>query len=56
MSAVVDEARVEAFLGQILDEVGAAVNVPLAVIGARLGLYAAMADGQPVRPCSPVSY
>jgi len=50
MSAVVDEARVEAFLGQILDEVGAAVNVPLAVIGARLGLYAAMADGQPVRP------
>jgi SAM-dependent methyltransferase len=50
MSAVIDESRVEAFLERILDEIGAAVNVPLAVIGARLGLYAAMADTQPVTP------
>jgi SAM-dependent methyltransferase len=50
MSVVIDESRVEAFLERILDEIGAAVNVPLAVIGARLGLYAAMADAQPVTP------
>jgi SAM-dependent methyltransferase len=50
MSLVIDETRVEAFVERIVDEIGAAVNVPLTVIGARLGLYAAMADGQPVRP------
>jgi SAM-dependent methyltransferase len=50
MSLVIDENRVEAFVERIVDEIGAAVNVPLTVIGARLGLYAAMADGQPVRP------
>jgi SAM-dependent methyltransferase len=48
MSAVIDETRVETFIERIVDEIGAAVNVPLTVIGARLGLYAAMADGQPV--------
>jgi SAM-dependent methyltransferase len=50
MSIAIDETRVEAFLERILDEIGAAVNVPLAVIGARLGLYAAMADGAAVTP------
>jgi SAM-dependent methyltransferase len=50
MSLVIDESRVEAFVGRIVDELGAAVNVPLAVIGARLGLYAAMADGAPTTP------
>jgi SAM-dependent methyltransferase len=48
MSVVIDETRVEAFVERIVDEIGAAVNVPLTVIGARLGLYAAMADGAPV--------
>jgi SAM-dependent methyltransferase len=50
MTITIDETRVEAFLERIMDEIGAAVNVPLTVIGARLGLYAAMADAQPVRP------
>src|ERR671931_1838569 len=50
MSIAIDETRVEAFLERILDEIGADVNVPLAVIGARLGLYAAMANGEPVGP------
>ena len=50
MSIVIDETRVEAFIERIADEIGAAVNVPLTVIGARLGLYAAMADAQPVTP------
>jgi len=48
MSEIIDETRVEAFVMRILDEVGAAMNVPLTVIGDRLGLYKAMADGEPV--------
>ena len=43
-----DEARLEAFIGRIVDEIGAALNVPLTVIGDRLGLYRAMADSAPV--------
>jgi len=50
MSIMIDESRVEAFLGRVVDEIGAAMNVPLTVIGARLGLYAGMGDGQPVTP------
>jgi hypothetical protein len=48
MSVIIDETRVEAFVMRIVDEVGAAMNVPLTVIGDRLGLYKAMADGEPV--------
>jgi SAM-dependent methyltransferase len=48
MSSVIDENRLEAFVERIVDEIGAAVNVPLTVIGARLGLYAAMGDSEPV--------
>jgi SAM-dependent methyltransferase len=50
MSLVLDETRIEAFIERVVDEIGAAVSVPLTVIGARLGLYGAMADGRPVRP------
>jgi SAM-dependent methyltransferase len=50
MSIIIDEARVESFLLRVLDEIGAAISLPLAVIGGRLGLYAAMADGRPVTP------
>ena len=50
MSTMIDESRVEAFLGRVVDEIGAAMNVPLTVIGARLGLYVAMGDGQAVTP------
>jgi SAM-dependent methyltransferase len=48
MSTTIDEARVEEFLGQVASEVGAALNVALVTLGDRLGLYRAMADGQPV--------
>jgi SAM-dependent methyltransferase len=50
MSAVniLDEARVEAFVGQIANDIGAALGAALVNIGDRLGLYRAMADGQPV--------
>jgi SAM-dependent methyltransferase len=50
MSTVIDETRVEAFVERIVDEIGAAMNVPLTVIGGRLGLYRAMGDAQPVSP------
>jgi SAM-dependent methyltransferase len=43
-----DETRIEAFAGQVLTELGAAVNTALVVVGDRLGLYRAMADAQPV--------
>jgi 2-polyprenyl-3-methyl-5-hydroxy-6-metoxy-1,4-benzoquinol methylase len=44
----VDEARIEAFITRIVDEIGAALNVPLTVIGDQLGLYRAMGDSAPV--------
>jgi SAM-dependent methyltransferase len=47
---VIDETRIEALVERIIDEVGAAITVPLTVIGIRLGLYRAMADGAPVTP------
>jgi SAM-dependent methyltransferase len=50
MSTVIDETRVKAFVERIVDEIGAAMHVPLAVIGNELGLYRAMADAQPVAP------
>ena len=50
IEATIDEARVMTFLERIVDEIGAALNVPMTVIGDRLGLYRAMADGAPVTP------
>src|SRR5690349_7506510 len=44
----IDEAKLEAFAGLVVTEIGAAVNAALALIGDELGLYRAMADGQPV--------
>lgn len=45
---VIDEAALEAFLGQTVSDAAAAVSVLLAHLGDRLGLYAAMADSEPV--------
>jgi SAM-dependent methyltransferase len=44
----IDELKLEAFAGHVATEIGAAVNAALALIGDELGLYRAMADGQPV--------
>ncbi len=44
----IDEAKIEAFVNQVATDVGAAVGVALAAVGDQLGLYRAMADGQPV--------
>jgi SAM-dependent methyltransferase len=48
MSLTIDETRVEAFVGQVATDVGAALNTALVTLGDRLGLYRAMADAQPV--------
>jgi SAM-dependent methyltransferase len=44
----IDEAKLEAFIGLAATEVGAALNTALVTLGDELGLYRAMADGQPV--------
>src|SRR5215211_7331450 len=46
----IDEAKLEAFIGLAATEVGAALNTALVTLGDELGLYRAMADGQPVSP------
>jgi SAM-dependent methyltransferase len=48
MSLTFDESRVEAFVGLLATDVGAALNTALVGVGDRLGLYRAMADAQPV--------
>src|SRR3954452_6040195 len=48
MSTTLDETRIEAFTGQIVNDVGAALGTALVTIGDRLGFYRAMADAQPV--------
>ncbi len=51
MSATgIDEAKLEQFMGQFVGDLGAAMTAPLVLIGDKLGLYKAMADGQPVTP------
>ena len=46
----IDEAKLEAFMGQFVQDMGAAATAPLVVIGDKLGLYKAMADGGPCQP------
>jgi SAM-dependent methyltransferase len=51
MSATgIDEAKLEQFMGQFVGDLGAAITAPLVLIGDKLGLYKAMADGEPVTP------
>jgi SAM-dependent methyltransferase len=46
--AVLDQEKVGEFLGRAIGDLGATVSAALVVIGDRLGLYRAMADGSPV--------
>src|SRR5580704_15968586 len=49
MSATgIDEAKLEAFMGQALTDMGANISAPLMVIGEKLGLYKAMAGAGPL--------
>ena len=46
----IDEQKLEQFMGRFVQDMGAAATAPLVVIGDKLGLYKAMADGEPVTP------
>ncbi len=49
MNAVgIDEAKLEAFMGQAVTDMGAIISAPLMVIGEKLGLYKAMAHAGPL--------
>jgi 2-polyprenyl-3-methyl-5-hydroxy-6-metoxy-1,4-benzoquinol methylase len=47
-TVAIDEGKLNAFLGQVIGELGATVNAGLIVIGDRLGLYRAMAGAGPI--------
>jgi SAM-dependent methyltransferase len=44
----IDQEKLDQFMGRFVGDLGAAMSAALVVIGDRLGLYRAMADGQPV--------
>jgi len=46
----IDEARLNELLGKVVGDLGAAMSAPLMVIGDRLGLYKALAEGAPQTP------
>jgi hypothetical protein len=46
----IQQAKLEAFLGKVVGDLGAAMNTALVVIGDRLGLYKALAGAGPLTP------
>ncbi len=44
----INQAKLDQFMGRFVGDLGAAMSAALVVIGDRLGLYRAMADGEPV--------
>lgn len=42
-----DSARLESFMGKMVGDMGAAATASLVVLGDRLGLYRALAEGGP---------
>ncbi len=44
----IDEAKLEAFMGKAVGDMGAIISAPLMVIGEKLGLYRAMAHAGPL--------
>jgi len=44
----IDQAKLDEFMGRFVGDLGAAMSAALVVIGDRLGLYGAMADGDPI--------
>jgi SAM-dependent methyltransferase len=49
-ASVINEDKLNAFMGQVVGELGAAVNAGLIVLGDKLGLYRAMAQAGPMTP------
>lgn len=48
MTTTIDETRLEQFVGRFVADLGAVLHAATVLVGDRLGLYAAMADGRPV--------
>ena len=48
----IDQAKLDSFMGQFVGDLGAALSVATVLVGDRLGLYKAMADGEPVTPAA----
>jgi SAM-dependent methyltransferase len=46
----INEQKLEDFMGQFVGDLGAALSVATVMIGDKLGLYKAMADGEPLTP------
>lgn len=46
----IDETKLQEFMGKGVGDIGAAISAALVMIGDRLGLYKALADGKPVTP------
>lgn len=46
----IDQARLDEFVGRFAGDLGAVLHAATVLLGDRLGLYAAMADGVPVTP------
>src|ERR1700681_925579 len=47
---VIDEAKLNEFMGKAVGDMGAAMHAVLVLLGDRLGLYKGMADSSPVTP------
>jgi SAM-dependent methyltransferase len=47
-STGIDEAKLEAFMGQAVTDMGAIISAPLMLMGEKLGLYKAMAGAGPI--------
>jgi SAM-dependent methyltransferase len=50
MAITVDETKLEQFVGRFAGDLGAALHQTTVIIGDKLGLFAAMGDGEPVTP------
>ncbi|MFG3094528.1 methyltransferase domain-containing protein [Streptomyces sp. NPDC048202] len=48
--STVDEAKLNELLGKVVTDLGAVAAAPLALLGERLGLFRALADGEAVTP------
>src|SRR5579862_1356620 len=47
---MMDEAKLQEFMGRLVVDMGGAAIMSNVIIGEELGLYRALADGQPVTP------
>lgn len=48
VTSVIDEAKLGAFLGTVLGDLGATISTAMVVLGDRLGLYKALAGAGPL--------